>query len=117
MWIVSIFDLEYQGGNLQSCTGILLEKFAHPVEQSNFTFCFSANDVTQYFGFIVQQNLSFYLLVELLLSFRYSIKFAICRYLRDFEIETIGKKRTPRRCSDVKCGVRLNDTVLDWEVN
>ncbi|KAH9793753.1 nad-dependent protein deacetylase sirtuin-6 [Citrus sinensis] len=36
-------------------------------------------------------------------------------YLRDFEIETIGMKKTPRRCSDVKCGSRLKDTVLDWE--
>ncbi|GJN13001.1 hypothetical protein PR202_ga31334 [Eleusine coracana subsp. coracana] len=36
-------------------------------------------------------------------------------YLRDFEIETIGLKDTPRRCSDKKCGARLKDTVLDWE--
>ncbi|GAY55081.1 hypothetical protein CUMW_161750 [Citrus unshiu] len=36
-------------------------------------------------------------------------------YMRDFEIETIGMKKTPRRCSDVKCGSRLKDTVLDWE--
>ncbi|PKU64236.1 NAD-dependent protein deacetylase SRT1 isoform X1 [Dendrobium catenatum] len=35
-------------------------------------------------------------------------------YLRDFEVETIGMKLTPRRCSDVKCGARLRDTVLDW---
>ncbi|KAL6660444.1 hypothetical protein ACP70R_001990 [Stipagrostis hirtigluma subsp. patula] len=36
-------------------------------------------------------------------------------YLRDFEIETIGLKDTPRRCTDKKCGARLKDTVLDWE--
>ncbi|KAI8552196.1 hypothetical protein RHMOL_Rhmol06G0247200 [Rhododendron molle] len=40
-----------------------------------------------------------------------------CRaeYLRDFEVETIGLKETSRRCSDVKCGAKLKDTVLDWE--
>lgn len=36
-------------------------------------------------------------------------------YLRDFEVETIGMKETPRRCSDIKCGAKLRDTVLDWE--
>lgn len=36
-------------------------------------------------------------------------------YLRDFEIETIGLKDTPRRCSDKNCGARLKDTVLDWD--
>ncbi|KAK7842277.1 nad-dependent protein deacetylase srt1 [Quercus suber] len=36
-------------------------------------------------------------------------------YLRDFEVETIGLKETSRRCSDVKCGAKLKDTVLDWE--
>uniref|UniRef100_A0A2P2J6E2 NAD-dependent protein deacetylase SRT1 n=2 Tax=Rhizophora mucronata TaxID=61149 RepID=A0A2P2J6E2_RHIMU len=36
-------------------------------------------------------------------------------YLRDFEVETIGLKETSRRCSDVKCGAKLRDTVLDWE--
>lgn len=25
-------------------------------------------------------------------------------------------KDTSRRCSDAKCGARLKDTVLDWEV-
>lgn len=39
------------------------------------------------------------------------------RYMRDFEVETIGLKETSRRCSDSKCGARLRDTVLDWEVN
>ncbi|KAF7141929.1 hypothetical protein RHSIM_Rhsim06G0177100 [Rhododendron simsii] len=41
-----------------------------------------------------------------------------CRaeYLRDFEVETIGLKETSRRCSDVNCGAKLKDTVLDWEV-
>ncbi|XP_038973347.1 NAD-dependent protein deacetylase SRT1 isoform X2 [Phoenix dactylifera] len=36
-------------------------------------------------------------------------------YLRDFEVETIGMKETPRRCADTKCGAKLKDTVLDWE--
>ncbi|GKV19361.1 hypothetical protein SLEP1_g29637 [Rubroshorea leprosula] len=36
-------------------------------------------------------------------------------YLRDFEVETIGLKETSRRCSTVKCGAKLKDTVLDWE--
>ncbi|XAR68250.1 hypothetical protein NMG60_11003319 [Bertholletia excelsa] len=36
-------------------------------------------------------------------------------YLRDFELETIGMKETSRCCSDVKCGAKLKDTVLDWE--
>ena len=40
----------------------------------------------------------------------------LSRYLRDFEVETIGLKETSRRCSDVKCGAKLKDTVLDWEV-
>ena len=31
-------------------------------------------------------------------------------------METIGLKETSRRCSDMKCGVKLKDTVLDWEV-
>lgn len=36
-------------------------------------------------------------------------------YVRDFEMETIGLKKTPRRCSDEKCKARLRDSVLDWE--
>lgn len=36
-------------------------------------------------------------------------------YLRDFEVETIGLKETSRRCSSMKCGSKLRDTVLDWE--
>ncbi|CAL5443457.1 unnamed protein product [Camellia sinensis] len=36
-------------------------------------------------------------------------------YLRDFEVETIGLKKTSRSCSDVKCGAKLKDTVLYWE--
>lgn len=36
-------------------------------------------------------------------------------YVRDFEVETIGLKKTPRRCSDEKCKSRLRDSVLDWE--
>lgn len=43
--------------------------------------------------------------------------FSVWRYLRDFEIETIGLKDTPRRCSDKNCGARLKDTVLDWDVS
>lgn len=31
-------------------------------------------------------------------------------------METIGLKETSRRCADVKCGAKLKDTVLDWEV-
>ncbi|XP_076903188.1 NAD-dependent protein deacetylase SRT1-like, partial [Bidens hawaiensis] len=38
-----------------------------------------------------------------------------CRYLRDFEVETIGLKETSRRCCDPKCGAKLKDSVLDWE--
>lgn len=36
-------------------------------------------------------------------------------YVRDFEVETIGLKKTPRRCVEEKCKARLRDTVLDWE--
>ncbi|KAB1215098.1 NAD-dependent protein deacetylase SRT1 [Morella rubra] len=36
-------------------------------------------------------------------------------YLRDFEVGSIGLKETSRRCSDLKCGAKLKDTVLDWE--
>uniref|UniRef100_A0A5B7A865 NAD-dependent protein deacetylase SRT1 n=2 Tax=Davidia involucrata TaxID=16924 RepID=A0A5B7A865_DAVIN len=36
-------------------------------------------------------------------------------YWRDFEVETIGMKETSRRCSNVACGLKLKDTVLDWE--
>lgn len=36
-------------------------------------------------------------------------------YLRDFEVETIGLKETSRRCAVKSCGVKLKDTVLDWE--
>lgn len=39
------------------------------------------------------------------------------RYLRDFEVETIGLKETSRKCSNAKCGAKLKDTVLDWEVS
>ncbi|KAF5949576.1 hypothetical protein HYC85_011569 [Camellia sinensis] len=37
-------------------------------------------------------------------------------YFRDFEVETIGLKETPRSCSSYDCGARLKDTVVDWEV-
>lgn len=40
-----------------------------------------------------------------------------CRYLRDFEVETIGLKETSRKCSNEKCGAKLKDSVLDWEVS
>ncbi|KAL2483695.1 NAD-dependent protein deacetylase SRT1 [Forsythia ovata] len=36
-------------------------------------------------------------------------------YLRDFEVETIGLKETPRNCSKAGCSSKLRDTVLDWE--
>ncbi|KAL5974371.1 ditrans,polycis-polyprenyl diphosphate synthase [Asimina triloba] len=36
-------------------------------------------------------------------------------YIRDFEVETIGMKKTSRRCSSQDCGEKLKDTVLDWE--
>uniref|UniRef100_A0A7N0RE59 NAD-dependent protein deacetylase SRT1 n=2 Tax=Kalanchoe fedtschenkoi TaxID=63787 RepID=A0A7N0RE59_KALFE len=36
-------------------------------------------------------------------------------YLRDFEIETIGLKKTSRHCSKPDCGAKLRDTVLDWQ--
>lgn len=41
----------------------------------------------------------------------------VWRYLRDFEVETIGLKETSRKCSNAKCGAKLKDTVLDWEVS
>lgn len=51
-------------------------------------------------------------------SLSYSKMYALdwSRYLRDFEVETIGMKETSRRCSDENCRARLKDTVLDWEV-
>lgn len=48
-------------------------------------------------------------------SFREVCPSCGAEYLRDFEVETIGLKETSRRCSDVKCGARLKDSVLDWE--
>ncbi|XP_065862653.1 NAD-dependent protein deacetylase SRT1 [Euphorbia lathyris] len=48
-------------------------------------------------------------------SFMESCPSCGAEYLRDFEVETIGLKETSRRCSDVKCGAKLRDTVLDWE--
>ncbi|KAI8026896.1 NAD-dependent protein deacetylase SRT1 [Camellia lanceoleosa] len=36
-------------------------------------------------------------------------------YLRDFEVEIIGLKKTSKSCSDVNCREKLKDTVLDWE--
>eukprot|EP00887_Chlorella_sp_A99_P002716 scaffold6.g2716.t1 len=36
-------------------------------------------------------------------------------YIRDFEIETVGFKRTGRRCSQPGCGGALVDHILDWE--
>lgn len=39
----------------------------------------------------------------------------LLRYVRDFELETIGLKATPRRCCQPGCGRRrLRDSVLDW---
>ncbi|KAI7736488.1 hypothetical protein M8C21_012093 [Ambrosia artemisiifolia] len=37
-------------------------------------------------------------------------------YFQHYEVEFVGLKETPRRCSNVDCDVRLKDTVLDWEV-
>lgn len=48
-------------------------------------------------------------------SFREFCRSCGAEYLRDFEVETIGLKETPRRCSNVQCGARLRDSVLDWE--
>lgn len=48
-------------------------------------------------------------------SFREVCPSCGAEYIRDFEIETIGMKETPRRCSNLKCGSKLRDTVLDWE--
>ncbi|KAM0904669.1 hypothetical protein ACQ4PT_017876 [Festuca glaucescens] len=48
-------------------------------------------------------------------SFKETCPCCKTEYLRDFEIETIGLKDTPRRCTDKNCGARLKDTVLDWE--
>ncbi|PSC69749.1 NAD-dependent deacetylase SRT1 [Micractinium conductrix] len=36
-------------------------------------------------------------------------------YIRDFEIETVGFKRTGRKCSQPGCGGVLKDHILDWE--
>jgi len=36
-------------------------------------------------------------------------------YIRDFEIETVGFKRTGRSCSTEGCAGRLRDHILDWE--
>lgn len=48
-------------------------------------------------------------------SFREICSSCGAEYIRDFEIETIGMKQTSRRCSSLKCGAKLKDTVLDWE--
>ncbi|KAL8158619.1 hypothetical protein V2J09_000156 [Rumex salicifolius] len=48
-------------------------------------------------------------------SFRESCPTCGKEYIRDFEVETIGLKKTPRRCSSNECKERLRDTVLDWE--
>ncbi|GBG64358.1 hypothetical protein CBR_g41558 [Chara braunii] len=37
------------------------------------------------------------------------------RYLRDFEMETIGMKPTGRNCTAQGCKGKLFDTTLDWE--
>ncbi|KAK3238357.1 ditrans,polycis-polyprenyl diphosphate synthase, partial [Cymbomonas tetramitiformis] len=36
-------------------------------------------------------------------------------YVRDFEMSTVGFKRTKRRCSKRDCEGHLRDQVLDWE--
>lgn len=55
-------------------------------------------------------------MVEIIVAFIFRHNLLLCRYVRDFEVETIGMKETSRRCSDLKCGAKLKDTVLDWEV-
>ena len=75
-----------------------------------------------YLAFIVWSLVNIHIIlhwVKLLSSrFRSLIFYALnlWRYLRDFEVETIGLKETSRRCSNVDCGAKLRDTVLDWEV-
>lgn len=36
-------------------------------------------------------------------------------YVRDFEVETVGFKRTGRKCSQPGCSASLRDQILDWE--
>ncbi|KAK1353793.1 Deacetylase sirtuin-type domain-containing protein [Heracleum sosnowskyi] len=48
-------------------------------------------------------------------SFREVCPSCGAEYVRDFEVETIGLKETPRRCSAMNCRSRLRDSVLDWE--
>jgi mono-ADP-ribosyltransferase sirtuin 6 len=36
-------------------------------------------------------------------------------YARDFELETVGFKRTGRACAAPGCGGALVDSILDWE--
>ena len=36
-------------------------------------------------------------------------------YVRDFEMPSVGFKRTGRACGEAGCGGRLRDQVLDWE--
>lgn len=36
-------------------------------------------------------------------------------YVRDFELETVGRRTTGRSCEQEGCRGRLRDTVLDWE--
>ncbi|KAF6175079.1 hypothetical protein GIB67_038992 [Kingdonia uniflora] len=48
-------------------------------------------------------------------SFREVCPSCGAEYLRDFEVETIGMKKTPRRSSDHLFGARLKDKILDWE--
>ncbi|KAK2648102.1 hypothetical protein Ddye_015591 [Dipteronia dyeriana] len=47
-------------------------------------------------------------------SFREKCSSCEEEYLRDFEIETIGMKLTPRRCTAANCNERLRDSVVDW---
>ena len=125
--MASIFGLEFQGRNLLSCMGTPLWKLALHVEPSKTRY-FGWNWFRNYivspffecFSFIYLGLIVFYL-VDIWFE-----KVATCwcsyyylhlsRYMRDFEVETIGLKETSRRCSDEKCGAKLKDTVLDWEV-
>lgn len=136
--MASIFDLEFQGRSLQNYMGILLWNYALLAELSK-TSSFSATHypdimhvptvhatLLEPFGIFtlmfIHSVFCFILCMLLLLVTIWWLLIRVYlwidpwRYMRDFEIETIGLKETARRCSKVGCGARLRDTVLDWEV-
>lgn len=129
MLIACIFDLEFQGRNLLNCMGILFGKYVlHVVlsmiciylqEQNilSLNFCAWSGELASltalifmwlaylwcHLAFLLSSNLNFYSNI-------------LWRYVRDFEVETVGMKETSRRCSDAQCRAKLTDSVLDWEV-